>query len=355
MMSRRFIFLFPAAALAVLPATAEPSRTQRLASEAAHEQPMSISSTIESELWNPPFKDGTFWPAARKTADAQYELIERLAKENRLKRLVSVCDEFVNEWHNDPRAPKVQILLADACAERGRRVRAIREYQYALRYFSNESALGAAELAEKQMRLARELEGELHSGFLGMGAETGSKTLVSIYLLIAKNAPTEAFAPECYYRAGLLWETDIDKPDEAIGPYEQVFVNYPGSEFAPLAACRAARCRVTLSDRYPSDARRTASALVFVDAVLKAYEPLLSEENPERVRELRKWHDHLFARISHARFEEAAFYDRIRHNPSAAVAAYTRFLEQFPDAPDSGTARARMKALSEKLPSPSAD
>ncbi len=280
-----------------------------------------------------------------RKADAatQFAYAQSLEARGKFSAACAEYDALVHEWPSAPEAPRAQYALASLFDRRDKKARAFKEYQYALMMYPN--SIPYEETVLRQMALLRAMEGELGTGFLGMGETMDADDIARLYQVVARNAPSAELAPECYFRMGELYSGRHSRRyDMALEPYETVAARYPGNDLAPVASYHAARARVLLSRKYPRDEKRTRAALLSIDTVLAAAVTRLPNADEARA-ELLEWRKEVYDRLSHTAFQQAEFYDTIRHKPEAAIAAYRRFLELHPDSPDAAKARRRLSEL----------
>lgn len=290
--------------------------------------------------WKTP---GWFHHAEKKNPKAQFEHAKGLEEKGKLSSACSAYDALVREWPADGLAPSAQLAVARLFEERDKKEQAFREYQYAVLMYPN--AISYEEVVQKQMALLRDMESELGTGFLGMGQTMDADDIARLYRIVSMNAPAGNLASECLFRMGELYAGEhCKKYDLALEPYDSVVSRYPESDWAPMAAFHAARARVLLSRKYPRDGKRSRAALTSVDSALAGSFKRLP--NPaDAQKELLAWREEVYARVSHEAFQQAEFYDTIRHKPQAAIVAYKRFLELYPAGPDAERARARLEKL----------
>ena len=294
------------------------------------------------DYFSPPWKQPGWWWRARKDTPAeQYAYGVAQFEAGNLRRAAHVFEELVHTWQSSPEAPAAQLALAQTQEERGNKPRAFREYQYAVLMFPN--AIPYDETVARQMALVRDMEGELGSGFLGWGESLDAEGVAELYRIVAANAPASDLAPECFFRMGEVLSGDhCRKYDLALEPYDILMARYPGSKYVPRAAYGAARSRMLLARKYPRDEKRLRAAADTIAFVLASHARTLGAET---VAELSAWRDEIAAAISRTDYERAAFYDTIRRKPAAAAAAYRRFLELHPEAPEAPLVRARLAQL----------
>lgn len=298
----------------------------------------SLLDEYASPAWKQP---GWWWRARKDTPAEQLAYANAEFEAGHLRRACSAYNELVHTWQSSPEAPAAQLGLARAYEARGNKTRAFQEYQYAILRFPN--AIPYEETVAAQMALARDMEGELGSGFLGWGASVDAEDLAELYRIVAANAPASDLAPECFFRMGEVLSGEHSRRyDLALDPYETLGARYPASPLVPAAAYGAARARVLLARKYPNDDKRAHAAADSIDFTLRGYGRLLPGE---AVADLRAWRAEIASAIARADFGKAAFYDTIRRKPDAAAAAYRRFVELHPDVPEAEAARRRLAEL----------
>lgn len=336
----RLVWIASALALMALPAVSAPvnSRTTDPAGMSSYGDMLEEYATPD---WKQP--GWLLHRPRKKDAAAQFAYAQGLEARGKVSSACAEYDALVHEWPSAPEAPKAQYALASLLDRRDKKARAFKEYQYALMMYPN--SIPYEEAVNRQMALLRAMEGELGTGFLGMGETMDADDIARLYQIVARNAPAGEFAPECYFRMGELYSGRHSRRyDMALEPYETVVAHYSQSELAPVASYHAARARVLLSRKYPRDEKRTRSALLSIDTVLSAAVNRLPNADEARAQ-LLEWRQEVSNRLSHTVFQQAEFYDTIRHKPEAAIAAYRRFLELHPDSPDAAQARRRLSEL----------
>lgn len=309
----------------------------------------SVYGDLLQEYASPDWKEPSWTHSPKKDNPAeQLAYAQELEEQGRLSSACSEYDALVHEWSSSSEAPTAQLSLARLYEKRDKKPRAFKEYQYAILMYPNAIPYEASVRA--QMALLRAMEGELGTGFLGMGESMDAEDIARLYEIVSLNAPASDLAPECLFRMGDLYSGKHSKRyDLSLEPYETILSRYPQSTWAPVAAFHAARARVLLARKYPRDEKRLSAALLSLDTVLWSYVSRLPNSAEART-ELLAWREEIDGRMSHTDFEKAEFYDTIRRKPEAAAAAYRRFLELHPNAPDAPRARKRLQELEPDLP-----
>jgi tetratricopeptide (TPR) repeat protein len=315
------------------------------ASECQAQSRMNRPSSDEDEFFSKPL-DGSseqelktptmFLRPSQTTPAAQLAFARSLESDGSVRRARRAYDALVHRWHSAPEAPVAQLSVARMREKAGKMLRAFAEYQYAVDYFSGHFAFD--DVLDRQFAIANQLRGDLDKGFLGFGREAGADEVVALFRHIARNAPAWHRAPECYLMMGLTFEAE-DRFDEAVTPYETLATRYPGNKLVESAMFRAAACRYRLATKNPRDEMTLRNALSSLAATRRDY-----PDHPEMAQVL-QWTDELRGRLTHMHHERAAFYDRIRKNPAAAVVAYGEFLRMFPNAEEAAAVGERIAVL----------
>lgn len=299
------------------------------------EQPPAEAFKETSPYDNPERKESSWWhmPAA---ANAQEQLARarRFESEGARSRAIKAYDALVHEWYSAPESLVAQAALARLCEEAGEYERAFEEYQYLIAFFSGQ--FDYLQVLDRQYRCANALR-TANRRFLGLPLSS-LKTVRQMYARILANGPHWERASEIALAIGRLREDDGDL-EEAVAAFEQVMNRYPGTEPAREAAYRAASCRYQIAHRQPRDAQSRRYAIAALSAFLQAY-PL-----DARGDELRLYRREVEDADRNASYEQAVFYDRNRHDRTAAVAAYRDFVRRYPDAPQAKVASARLDKL----------
>ena len=267
-------------------------------------------------------------PAAQLTLATWYE------KERRRSRAISANNALVHKWHNAPEAVLAQRNMARLLEADGQHEDAFLEYQYLIVYFAGQFPF--LDVLDHQYRCANALCAVDHK-FLGISTRSMSD-IRRMYERLLINGPNWDKAPEVAMRIGELRESEDEIP-EAITAYEQVQNRFPNTEAAHDAAYRTATCRSQFALAHPRDAKSRNDAVAALNAFLKKY------PNDPLTANLQKYLKDLDGQTVEASYAQAVFYDRNRHDRTAAIVAYRDFQRRFPDAPQAKEAAARLQAL----------
>lgn len=287
----------------------------------------------------PDFKEpGWLWSAPREnTPAAQMARAKALEAEGHLTAARKAYNALVKSWGSSEFASEAQFRVAVLHETQKHFEEAFREYQYYLDHYARtapvpgvtyEIVLGA------QFSVANHLRTRL-----GHGISSPSTELVaSMFRRLVKNAPDWRRADECVFNEALSYELG-DIPTKAIPVYERLVAKFPDSGLVLDALYRAGFCRYRLALKTPNDERTAAHALDTLRRATRA-----GADHPEAERAFEAIKD-LSARLTQGAYERAEFYDRIRHDPAAAILAYGQFLEEHPGAPQAEKVRARIAEL----------
>jgi outer membrane protein assembly factor BamD (BamD/ComL family) len=269
---------------------------------------------------------GWFRKAQADTAAEQWELVRRIEQSRHWRDAARACDALVRRWPYAPEAAWAQQRLAELNEQRGRYKRAFADYRYLLYFYADQVSL--AEILPRLYAIANH--------YRAKGSEPHA---LRMFRQLADLAPRWPQTPDALLQAGLLQVKDKDWYD-AIGTFDRITANYPGTPEAETAAAQAAFVLHRLSLRFPEDDGIHLRALAALAATLRDY-----PEHTEREALARKSAE-LTTRRQARFFAMARFYDTPRFKPETAAAAYRDFVRRFPNAPQAEEARQRLTRLS---------
>ncbi len=274
-------------------------------------------------------KEKSFWhrPQCDTSAD-QFALANRLEHEGRRKDATKAFDALVHRWPEAAETMESQLGVARLFEARGKRMRAFEEYRYLLVFFGDR--LPAGIVFDRMVNLA------------DAAADDGDESdALKMYTIIAKDAPEWTKTRHALLSAARLCEADKDY-SEAIRHCNKLLARAPGSAEAAIAAHLSGRCGYRLAQKHRRDDSLCTKAIASLSRACQEY------PGEDRANETAQMLETLSLRRVGDQFETAAFYDRIRHNPSAAIISYREFARRFPGTPEAKQALARADELERK-------
>ena len=284
-----------------------------------------------------------FGRPAMKTPAAQLDYAKALENEGRTRKARKAYNALVHQWGYSPEAASAQLGVAALYEKAGHFKEAFQEYQYYIDNFANGTRTEAVryhDLLASQFSIANALRSRLGSGWF---SSPSVETVGRMFGHIIDNGPDWERTPESMMLQAMCYESDKAYLD-AIPVYEALVSRYPYSRFKEEAQYRAATCRYKTSRMYPRDERTLKNALA---SLMKAFRDApsheMASETSKRIAEMS-------AKLTAMNFSKAEFYDKIRHDPDAAILAYSEFLNLYPTASEAPAAEARIQTLkAEKL------
>lgn len=279
-----------------------------------------------------------FGRPAMKTPAEQLDYAKTLENQGQTRKARKAYNALVHQWGYSPEAAPAQLGVAALYEKAGHFKEAFQEYQYYIDNFANgTSAEGISyhDLLASQFAIANALRSRLGGGWFS----SPSVDLVErMYGHIIDNGPDWERTPESMMLQAMCYEEDKAYLD-AIPVYEALVSRYPYSRFKEEAQYRAATCRYRTSLKYPRDERTLKNALA---SLMKAFRDAPSHEMaPETSKRIAE----MSANLTAMNFRKAEFYDKIRHEPDAAILAYGEFLNLYPTASEAPAAEARIQKL----------
>ena len=130
-----------------------------------------------------------------------------------------------------------------------------------------------------------------------------------------------------------------DHYDEAVQVYSQLMMKFPKTPEADVAIYLQANARMWLCRRLSYNIPRCLDT--------KKYLKMMIAEHPrhDRVDEMKEWLGELERYLEADAYQRAKFYDTKQRTPHATVAAWERFLADYPLSPHADEIRARIETL----------
>ncbi|MGI6495182.1 MAG: outer membrane protein assembly factor BamD [Kiritimatiellia bacterium] len=266
-----------------------------------------------------------FCRPARKTPREQLGWAESLERAGELGKASKAYDTLVHSWPHAPEALDAQLGVARLADARGKSVCAFDEYRYLLVYFADR--IPAAAVLDRMIHIA---DARLDCG--------KSDSALKMYAQIAAHAPQWPQSRRALLAAARICEGKKEYAD-AIRHCNILLARSPGSVEAAAAAHLSGRCGYRIARKQHRDDALCAKALSALSFAMREFP---DEADAAATAELLR---DLTARRVALQFEAAAFYDRIRRNPSAAVVSYREFARRFPGTPEAARALARAEEL----------
>ena len=330
MNARFFAFLVPLAAMALTTSMRSPASAPSNDSGAWKERDRAAAPELKTpcHLWGAPAEND---PASQLARASTFE------KKGRLSAARKAYDALVHNWGSSAEAAVAQLSVARLREAEGDLEEAFVEYQYYLeRYAGSNAAPGYdwLDIIRSQYSIASSLLPKTGRGIFA----TSPSLVASMFRHVSESAPDWDKAPEAVFKEALTHERDKNW-EKAIAAYDRLMAKYPASALAIDACYGAGRCRHLVSEKWPNDERALGNALETMRRALRLdpSHPLASETSKHVAA--------LSARATRLAWQRAEFYDRVRHNDTAARLAYEEFLRMYPGAAEAPRVRARLAEL----------
>lgn len=284
------------------------------------------------------FKEKGVWfgRPAKGTPEEQLAYAAELEAGGSVRSATSAYNTVVKEWAGEfPEAAKTaQLKVAELYLKRGRPADAFGEYQYFIEKFTDADDGAFMGALARQFAIANDELARIEAG----KGRTEADVVAAMFHRVVRNAPDWDRAAESQFKRGMCLEHKKEW-FEAVFVYEALVSRFPRSEFVTEALYRSAFARVRLSDKKPRDERMMRNA---IQSLREAFD---NDRSHAMAEEAVGKHDRLMSSLSRMNFEKAAFYDRIRKNPKAAVIAYKAFAKEFAGWPEAELALKRAEEL----------
>ncbi len=287
-----------------------------------------------------PEKKETSWflHVSRDNPADQLAYAQQMEEEGSMRAALRGYDALVREWPASPEAPKAQLALAMALAKKQKDYdEAFEALEYMLDFYPRDCDY--LELVEYEYQLVNLMLKEKKT-FLGLSF-TSTRLCRQHYESIVRRAPGASYVPEAMLKIGDLREQE-DQYEEAVQVYATLVSKFPLTPEARVATYLEAKARMWLCRRLSYNIPRCKDTANFLTMALKRF-PDLDEAD-----ELKTWRDELKQHMAEDAYVQAKFYDTKQRTRHAALTAWERFVEEFPDSPHADEARARIEVLKVK-------
>lgn len=273
---------------------------------------------------------------SRATPAEQLAYAEELAAAGEPEKAGKACDALVREWPASPEAPKAQLMWAMLLAKTlGAYDDAYEQLDYLLDFYPR--ACAYADLVEYQYKLVNLMVKEKSERTFA-GLFISSRVMRQRYEMIVRRAPGAKYVPEAMLKIAELREYDSQFED-AVLVYGALMNKFPGTPEARVAAYLQAKARMWLVRRLAYNLARCKDTAGYLRATLQA------EPGHPNAEEMQAWLGELTAYMAEDAYARAKFYDSRQRTPHAAVAAYRRFLEEYPESSHTEAVRTRLAEL----------
>ena len=276
-------------------------------------------------------------PATDNPTD-QLAHADALREAGRRRRAQRQYRALVRYWPSSPEAAIGQFRFAEMLDERGKEQRAFDAYERLLQEYPG--VYPHDEVLARKFELAERVRARRRAQFLIFPGFQAPERALPMLESLLKQGPQWEYAPAAQLMMATIQE-ELDRLDDALLSYERVEVRYPRSPEAKTAALGRVRVMHALALDYPRHLDGVEHALQIA--------ALFQQRHPDspHMDEVSDWMDDLQDILAEAAFKKARYYDRIARHRTAALIAYERFLERYPETEWSDEARERLHELQE--------
>ena len=267
----------------------------------------------------------------------QFEWARQCEAEGSWRAARKGYDSLVREWPVSPEAPKAQKAYAELLLNHDLDYEAaFNEYRYLLDFYSLDCDFGA--IAEQMYKVAELMREEGKTLVFFRFANTVD--VRRAYEALVLRAPGAKFVPQAMLTIASLRE-DEEKYVEAVQVYENLRSLHPAVPEAMTALRREGKVRMKLLEMHGYNRDRVRDTIAFLrqslrgrldDAVRADFESSLAKAVDMEADEA---------------YRAAKFYDSRTRTRRSAIAAYERFLKDYPSSSHADEVRARIEILKE--------
>jgi len=293
---------------------------------------------FDPDSWNVEQKKPSFWfSVKRQTPAEQFEYARTLARDGKYNAARKAYEALVREWPETFEAALSQEAIGSLWVTQLDDIyEAFEEYDYLLRFYPG--LCKYADVVSIQYKIAEMMYEEQKSkGFFSF-TWTSQRSIRRKFERVIRYAPGAPHVPAAMMRVGEL-RREYGELEEAALAYEGLCNRFPGTEAAEKAAFLRVEILMELVRKHPSNRARKVAAVNAFRRVVETY-----PANP-RAAEVRSWIEECEKAVEEAAWNDTVFYDTRQRKPGAAIAAYERYIEQYPGSERAAAARARIEAI----------
>lgn len=270
----------------------------------------------------------------RSTAAEQFAYCQELLKGEDWSKAARQLDALVRNWPTAPEAWQAQEQLAAVQYEKlGDTEEAFKSYRYLLDFYSFQCDYAAT--ADKLYKLAGVLKLEGKEVMFVRFANTVD--VRRYYEMCVLRAPGAKWVPDAMLTIASL-RVDEGRPEEAVKVYENIRNLYPSSPEAQKAYLLEASARMDILHECSYNRERCQDTSNFMKMALRRC-------RPEDAADIRAYLNETESHLADEAYRAAKFYDSRMRTRESAIAAYERFLENYPNCAQADEVRARLAEL----------
>lgn len=278
----------------------------------------------------------SFTRPAEKTPEAQFERAEKFRAQGSLKAAQKAYRALVVTWPRAAQAAVAQQRYAELLLALDNPEDAFEAYETLIDRYTGQ--FDYTEVIKQQFELGQKVMARRKGRFLFFGGFKAPERAIPMFEAVIRHAPRSEFAAEAQYLIGSCHEL-ADELEMAVVAYMNTQHRHPDSAFAEKAAFGRAHCLYLLAEESPNDDEALEQAWAGVTAFLNAF------PDSDRADTSRLYQRSLLRRRAEIAYQRGVFYDRVAHQPKAALMSYENFVKMFPNSDWTETARARIEAL----------
>ncbi|NCC51734.1 MAG: outer membrane protein assembly factor BamD [Spartobacteria bacterium] len=282
-----------------------------------------------------------FFRKTKKTTPAgQFEYALSLEAREKYKAAGKQYYALVRRWPDAPEAPTAQYNYARMLDKHGKRLQAFDEYQRLMEQYAG--FFPYEEVLEKQFDIAKWLKKRKKGKLLLFPGFSAPERAIPLLEKVTANGPAWEHAPEAQYLIGQIYDETMQL-ELATVAYATLQYRYPDSPYAEKATYNKAYDLYRLATESQNDQDLAVSAYAALTFFINTY------PRSDYLPQARSYRDILHQRQAEAAYKKARFYDKVARKPKAAIVAYKRFIQQYPDSGWTPTAETRIQELNNLL------
>jgi len=268
-------------------------------------------------------------------AEVYYRLGRCLEEDGEFADAINWYEELVDDFPDSDFAPEAMFRIGICLEEEDRLLDAFNAYQELFEEYPGEGSLD--DILNREYAIGEVFMNGRKRFFLFLRIRSGLGAAEDIFRAILKNATFSKVSPSAQYSLGRVLQMQGDS-EGAISEYNQVLINYPGTEYIQLALYNIGVCHYheALSSDY--DSREVDKALRHLTKFVNSF-----PDDPNRADAEKKISE-LIDDKAEKSYAIAEFYN----SPDSLTGAriyYQEVIDRYPESRYADSAREKLKEL----------
>ncbi|MFC4990700.1 outer membrane protein assembly factor BamD [Rubritalea tangerina] len=239
-----------------------------------------------------------------------YSQARAYENQGNIKKAIKTYGNLAGDYPMANEAADARIREAELLYSQGELMQAFEKYQYFITQYRGTSQYDKAIVRQAEVAHAAST-GQITNSFIGLKSDIPRTKVEKMFIQVRDNAPFGPTAPRAQFGLGEMWERDKNTA-KAIKAYEDLYVKYPKSKYAPEALYRVGNLLLNQTEKGNRNRGNLDTAnTTFTDLTLLYPNTKQAKSAKQKLKQIAQ------ADVQRS-FSIAEFYENKKQYPSAA-------------------------------------